>query len=1043
MYFKTRLDEALNFWAVSNTIQGALEFVESEHYILNPPTDTAPSYSKPDGILRMDDDDFSGDRNTEGVLVINGITSGRMEVDYDRDWFRIDVENAGEIYNFFAQGANGERLTDAKLELFQANNGIAYAAPGVVVYSAFGRSAAEIGFQFTEPGTYFISFTSRQGDYEITTTQITDDFANDISTTAILPTTGELVSGRLQHFLDSDWLTFDVTEDGSIFRFRLNRDNVTETEYGGFTPTIYIYNSSGELVDSRRYRTSNETIYDLGFSESGQYFVELRSPVYHLQSYTLSATRLADDDFLDNANTTGLITVDGDRVFGNIQYETDRDWFRLDIAQDDQHVQFNALSSNGHALTLAIYNNAGEMVRLINHEFFNRREYHLDHVFADAGEYFIEIRYTGTQDAIGRYFIDAVTLTDVVTLTNGSDDFTGDNSDNYIDGLAGNDNISGENGNNVIFGGAGNDILNGGGGFDVLNGGHGDDILHGGIHHDQLDGGDGNDFLYGGDDDDNLYGGNGNDYLEGGEHSDILNGGNGIDVAVYRDLPGEYANISNNFSILFNGTVRLIDGNGPLTFQTSLGVDTLIDIEIIDLDGTLIYLTDPDEFVFTDEIDVLFANESDDIVHAAGGGDHIHGQLGNDIIFGELGNDRLYGGSGEDSLFGGDGDDYLYGGADNDTLSGGVGGDVLYGDDGNDTLTGGAGDDYLLGGLGVNIIDGGDGTDWLIYAPYYVGVVVNLVTGTMRTRYIHADNFTNIENIRGSDYKDVLIGDDGDNIIEGGFGGDYIDGGDGIDTADYTNSGIFSVQVDLGEGTATNGPASGDLLLNIENLIGGHQSDTLSGDENDNVLEGGAGGDILNGRDGNDTASYRSSDGAVYINLATGEASGHHASHDSLTNIENIMGSSFDDTLVGDANGNVLTGGAGHDTMTGGDGVDIFVIGENAGQDVIMDFNPGEDILDLALSPYLSIDEVFAMFTDYDGYTLLEMGNGHSIRLEGLTLAELSLDDFALTGIPEDGTGPFLRDYVVMPEKGGGSGQEILDDAGTYMADVIEDAGGL
>src|SRR5262249_57705343 len=78
----------------------------------------------------------------------------------------------------------------------------------------------------------------------------------------------------------------------------------------------------------------------------------------------------------------------------------------------------------------------------------------------------------------------------------------------------------------------------------------------------------------------------------------------------------------------------------------------------------------------------------------------------------------------------------------------------------------------------------------------------------------------------------------------------------------------------------------------------------------------------LDGGAGNDTASYDTSSTAVTVNLATGTGSGGDAQGDTLTNIENLIGSTFNDTLIGDQNANVLIGGAGADTLIGGGGSD-------------------------------------------------------------------------------------------------------------------------
>ena len=97
----------------------------------------------------------------------------------------------------------------------------------------------------------------------------------------------------------------------------------------------------------------------------------------------------------------------------------------------------------------------------------------------------------------------------------------------------------------------------------------------------------------------------------------------------------------------------------------------------------------------------------------------------------------------------------------------------------------------------------------------------------------------------------------------------------------------------------------------IENYVAGAGDDIIVGNEADNVLEGSAGADDIDGDAGLDTASYAGSSTAVTVNLSDGTASGGDAEGDSFTSIENLSGSAFDDTLIGDSSDNVLEGGDG------------------------------------------------------------------------------------------------------------------------------------
>jgi Ca2+-binding RTX toxin-like protein len=164
----------------------------------------------------------------------------------------------------------------------------------------------------------------------------------------------------------------------------------------------------------------------------------------------------------------------------------------------------------------------------------------------------------------------------------------------------------------------------------------------------------------------------------------------------------------------------------------------------------------------------------------------------------------------------GAGDDTLVGNDANNRLSGGAG---------VDSLSGASGDDVLVGGLGNDVLSGGGGRDTADYRDATGTVTVNLAIGAARGA-AGVDRLSSIENVRGSEFKDVLVGNDAANILTGGGGNDALTGGGNKDQ-------LFG--------------GLGSDILN-----GGTGNDVLVGNEGNDQLIGGAGSDRLTGGEGAD-----------------------------------------------------------------------------------------------------------------------------------------------------------------------------------------------
>jgi Ca2+-binding RTX toxin-like protein len=305
--------------------------------------------------------------------------------------------------------------------------------------------------------------------------------------------------------------------------------------------------------------------------------------------------------------------------------------------------------------------------------------------------------------------------------------------------------------------------------------------------------------------------------------------------------------------------------------------------------------------------------------------------------------------------------------------------------------------------LGADLIDGKGGVDLLTYEGSGAGVTVNLLTGATSGGDAQGDQILNIEDLYGSaiadsltgnagaNYlwglagNDTLLGRDGNDTIEGGAGADSLDGGNATDTLSYLHS-PSAVTVSLQDLTASGGDATGDTFAHFERvtgsefddvliastagnllsgefgddvLLGSTGADSLFGGFGDDFLTGGAGGDKLDGGDGSDTATYADSPAALTINLSAHTVSGGDATGDHLFAIENVVGTSFADTMTGSIDDNRLQGGTGDDTLYGRGGSDILLGGNGAdtlygedGNDTVLggdggDYLNGADGLDV------------------------------------------------------------------------------------------------
>lgn len=332
--------------------------------------------------------------------------------------------------------------------------------------------------------------------------------------------------------------------------------------------------------------------------------------------------------------------------------------------------------------------------------------------------------------------------------------------------------------------------------------------------------------------------------------------------------------------------------------------------------ATIIGTAGRDKLIGTDRDDVIVGLEAPDYIDGGKGDDYICGGPtqgkryrgqeslvggpGNDHISGGRGREYIFGRYGDDTLIGGPGRDVIYAGAGKDRLSGGPGYDGLYGEAGDDRLIGGRGYDTLFGGLGDDVLmGGGDGRfgDWAFFdkgnGPSRA-VVVDLAVGTATGQ--GTDRLSGIENVYGSRKGDVIWGDDSDNWIEANDGADEIHGMGGNDCLSTFEMNEPDV-IDGGEGI---------------DAFTGHLACALEPPASLPI-----------------PAPFPGS--GMRVDLAEGSVTrfGSDSPPSQLIGIENVYGSSVNDTLLGDDGPNDLYGLDGNDELQGRGGDDTLDGGNN------------------------------------------------------------------------------------------------------------------
>ncbi len=233
-----------------------------------------------------------------------------------------------------------------------------------------------------------------------------------------------------------------------------------------------------------------------------------------------------------------------------------------------------------------------------------------------------------------------------------------------------------------------------------------------------------------------------------------------------------------------------------------------------------------------------------------------------------------------------------FGEGGNDRIIGSGSGERIYGGAGDDTAFGGRGGDKIFGGPGNDHLDGGTGDDYI---------------------YGNAGDDTLI----GGPGADVVRGGGGNDLVRGGTTVDKLIGGPGINTISYADGVTPGFETDPEKGT------SNPETRLVKGFPGKH------------------------------------GERGVYVNLSgrpakigdNGATARYGGGRDHIRGFQNVIGTPFDDLIIGSSAANVIDAGPGNDIVRGGGGDDRiyggagddYLDGERGQQTASVHGGPGND----------------------------------------------------------------------------------------------------
>lgn len=273
-------------------------------------------------------DDYAGNTATTGLVEVNGpVTTGRIEVAGDRDYFKVQL-NAGVQYEFLLRKTTGG-LSDPFLELRNP--------AGVLRRSDDdGGGGVDARIVFTPAASGIFHLVARDhlrgvGAYTLSATASGDDYSDTVATTGLAVINGS-VTGAVNFSADNDWFRVNLAAGREYTVQLLGSPSGSPLTLAD--PYLRgIHDGAGVLITGTAnddFGTSRESRVVFTPTSTGQYFISAGGYGAGLGTYRLVISETVVADVPGNNTSTAALSVGG-RQSGVISPAADEDWFAMSL----------------------------------------------------------------------------------------------------------------------------------------------------------------------------------------------------------------------------------------------------------------------------------------------------------------------------------------------------------------------------------------------------------------------------------------------------------------------------------------------------------------------------------------------------------------------------------------------------------------------------------------------------------------------------------------------------------------------------------------